>query len=42
MLLGHQHIKMTSRYTSVSARHIQNIQSPLDVLGTPKGKQLLG
>ena len=39
-LLGHQHITMTSRYTSVSTRHLQSIQSPLDVLTTPRGKIL--
>ena len=39
-LLGHQHIVMTARYTSVSTRHLQGILSPLDVLSTPRGEIL--
>jgi site-specific recombinase XerD len=36
VLLGHHDIHVTSRYTSVSTRHIQRIKSPLDLLGTPR------
>lgn len=36
-LLGHRHLHATSRYTSVSTRHIRRLKSPLDVLGTPEG-----
>lgn len=39
-LLGHRHLAATTRYTQVSRRHIQRLQSPLDVLGTPKGRIL--
>ena len=39
-LLGHEHITTTSRYTSVSTRHLQGILSPLDVLSTPRGEIL--
>lgn len=42
LLLGHEDIKMTSRYTSVTLRHIQKTQSPFDVLGTSRATQLLG
>jgi site-specific recombinase XerD len=41
-LLGHSSIKTTARYTRVSRRHIQQTQSPLDLLGTERGTQLLG
>lgn len=40
VLLGHCSIDMTARYASVSTKHIQRIQSPLDLLGTPQGKVL--
>lgn len=40
VLLGHQSIYMTSRYSQVSTRHIQGIQSPLDLLCTPEGAVL--
>ena len=36
-LLGHRYLAATSRYTQVSRRHIQRLESPLDLLGTPKG-----
>jgi len=39
-LLGHNDIKTTSLYTSVSTRHIQGLRSPLDLLGTLAGKVL--
>lgn len=39
-LLGHEEITTTSRYTSVSTRHLQRIQSPLDLLSTSRGKVL--
>ena len=39
-LLGHEHITETSRYTSVSTRHLQRILSPLDVLSTPRANVL--
>jgi len=39
-LMGHEHIKTTSGYTTVSTRHLQSIQSPLDVLSTPRAKVL--
>jgi len=40
VLLGHYSIQMTARYASVSAQHLQRIQSPLDLLGTAKGSVL--
>jgi site-specific recombinase XerD len=39
-LLGHRHLQMTARYTSISTRHLQRIRSPLDLLGRPAGKVL--
>ncbi len=40
VLLGHLHLCMTMRYTKVSTRHIQRIQSPFDLLDTPEGTVL--
>lgn len=40
VLLGHCSIYMTARYASVSTRHIQRLQSPFDLLGTPRGSVL--
>ena len=37
-LLGHRYLKATTCYTQVSRRHIQRLESPLDLLGTPKGR----
>ena len=39
-LLGHSSLESTNRYTRVSQECIRRIQSPLDVLGTPKGSVL--
>ena len=39
-LLGHGSIRSTMRYTYVTEKHLGRIQSPLDVLGTPKAKIL--
>jgi site-specific recombinase XerD len=40
VLLGHGSIRTTTRYTRVSAAHVGRTQSPLDLLGTRKGKVL--
>jgi site-specific recombinase XerD len=42
MLLGHTSIHTTLRYTRVSPAHIAQVQSPIDLLGTPKAKKALG
>ena len=39
-LLGHASIQSTTRYTQVSTTHVSRVTSPLDLLGTPKGKLL--
>ena len=39
-LLGHASIQSTTRYTQVSTTHVARVTSPLDLLGTPKGKLL--
>jgi site-specific recombinase XerD len=36
VLLGHNSIRSTARYTQVSARHIGSVKSPLDQLRTPR------
>lgn len=41
VLLGHRHLQMTARYTSVSTRHLQRIRNPFDLLGRPES-HLLG
>jgi site-specific recombinase XerD len=40
VLLGHASIRTTARYTRVSARHIGQVESPLDMLGTEKARIL--
>ena len=40
MLLGHACIRTTSRYTHISAAHVARTKSPLDLLGTEKGRCL--
>jgi site-specific recombinase XerD len=40
ILLGHSSIRTTAQYTKVSQRHIGRTRSPLDLLGTNKGKVL--
>jgi site-specific recombinase XerD len=42
MLLGHSSLQATLRYTRVTPTHIGRVQSPIDVLRTPKGKKALG
>jgi site-specific recombinase XerD len=42
MLLGHSSLAATLRYTRVTPMHVSQVQSPIDVLGTPKGKKALG
>ena len=40
VLLGHNSIRTTTRYAKVSRRHIGQVKSPLDLLGTDKAKPL--
>jgi len=40
VLLGHGSIRTTARYAQVSAKHVARAKSPLDLLGTKKGKRL--
>lgn len=40
ILLGHKSLRTTVRYTQVSQQHVGQVQSPLDVLGTPKARRL--
>lgn len=40
LVLGHQSIQTTARYTHMSPRHIAAVGSPLDALGTPEGEPL--
>ncbi len=42
MLLGHTSIATTLRYARVTPAHVARVQSPIDVLGTPKAKKALG
>ena len=42
VLLGHGSIRTTARYTQVSTRHVASTQSPLDRLGTRKGRRTTG
>jgi site-specific recombinase XerD len=42
MLLGHSSIRTTLRYTRVTDKHIARVQSPIDVLATPKAKKKIG
>jgi integrase/recombinase XerD len=39
-LLGHYHIRETSRYTRISSKLIRRVQSPLDLLDTTAGEVL--
>jgi site-specific recombinase XerD len=41
-LLGHASIRSTMRYAQVSRARLAKTKSPLDLLGTPEGKQALG
>jgi site-specific recombinase XerD len=40
VLLGHANIESTTKYLHVSRKHIANVPSPLDLLGTPRGRTL--
>jgi integrase/recombinase XerD len=40
VLLGHASIRTTARYTQVSARHVASVKSPLDLLGTKRGRSI--
>ena len=42
VMLGHANIETTARYLHMSTRHIAQIRSPLDVLGTKEGKGASG
>lgn len=42
MLLGHAHIGTTLRYARVTPEHVARVQSPIDLLGTPRAKKALG
>lgn len=42
MLLGHTSIQTTLRYARVTPKHVARVQSPIDVLDTPKAKEVLG
>jgi site-specific recombinase XerC len=39
VLLGHRSIRNTTRYLQVSTQHLASVTSPLDTLGSRKGKQ---
>lgn len=41
-LLGHASIRTTMRYAQVSPGKLAKTKSPLDLLGTPEGKKVLG
>jgi site-specific recombinase XerD len=40
VLLGHARIQSTTAYLHVSRKHIAQVQSPLDLLGTARGRSL--
>lgn len=40
LLLGHATIDTTTKYLHVSGAHIAKVPSPLDLLGTPRGRRL--
>lgn len=40
VLLGHANIESTTKYLHVSRKHIAKVPSPLDLLGTPRGRTL--
>ena len=40
VLLGHNSIRTTERYTHVSKAHVGRVKSPLDLLGTKEGEPL--
>jgi integrase/recombinase XerD len=42
MLLGHSNIATTLRYARVTPGHVARVQSPIDLLGTPRAKKVLG
>jgi len=42
VLLGHGSIRTTERYVKVSREHVGRTKSPLDILGTKRGKKKLG
>lgn len=42
VLLGHGSIRTTERYVKVSRAHVGRTESPLDIIGTKRGKQKLG
>lgn len=42
MLLGHSSIRTTLRYARVTHPHVARVQSPVDVLDSPKAKKALG
>jgi site-specific recombinase XerD len=39
-LMGHRYLRSTTHYVHVSTQRIQNIESPLDCLGTFRGSVL--
>ena len=41
VLLGHGSIRTTERYVKVSREHVGRTKSPLDILGTKRGKKRL-
>lgn len=42
MLLGHRSIRTTLRYARVTTKHVAQVKSPVDVLGSPETKKALG
>ena len=42
MLLGHSNIATTLRYARVTPEHVARVQSPIDLLGTPRARKALG
>jgi site-specific recombinase XerD len=42
VLLGHACIQSTTTYLHLSQAHLRGTPSPIDLLGTPRGRRILG